>query len=440
MPKKMPAKLSQKAVVANKIERPAYDNFSLAGITPRIIAGILHDLNNIQGTRDYFSLAFQLEQRDPTYRSLLATRKLAVAHLPFVVEAHSDKLKDQKVADFVRRQLKRGGVIHSSIVSMLDALGKGVSFHELIWGFNSEGEFVPVDIIWRDPRWFNVDSNDGETFRLIKKISQDEIVDGGEDLQPYKWVVHAPKLICGLAINTGLATTASWLFVVKGLTTKAWLSAVEVFGQPFVIGKYGNSATEEEINAFKNMIAAISAETRGVMPESVDLQILDNKVQTNAPFEPLVRYCDEMLSRLVLGQTLTSSNDGGGSNALGKVHDGVRVDLIRADAAALCHTITQQIIKPMVEMNFGMNYECPAIRLPLEERADIAALTQALSMLVPMGLEVPQSFVRDKLGIPDPQPEEKLLKSSDVVAQMPASGEGKDNENPDRQFETAEDA
>jgi phage gp29-like protein len=58
----------------------------------------------------------------------------------------------------VRDWLKRDELT-DEIFDILDCLGKGYSFTEIIWD-TSTGQWMPLRLEWRDPRWFRFDRND----------------------------------------------------------------------------------------------------------------------------------------------------------------------------------------------------------------------------------------------------------------------------------------
>ena len=124
-------------------------------------------------------------------------------------------------------------------------------------------------------------------------------------------------------------------------------------------------------------------------------------------FENLANWLDKQISKAVLGQTMTA--DDGSSNAQSQVHNEVRIDLLKADAKQLSATINQQLIKPYIDFNYGVQEVYPKFVLYVPEAEDIAGLVDGLAKLIPLGLKVPQNFVRDKLGIPDPQDDDELL-------------------------------
>ena len=102
-----------------------------------------------------------------------------------------------------------------------------------------------------------------------------------------------------------------------------------------------------------------------------------------------------------------------GSYALGRVHEGVRADIERSDAKQLATTVNRDLIRPMIDLNFGPQTRYPRVIIGRPEDVDIKTLTQALKVLVPLGLKVNAHEIRDKLGIGPPCAEEELLGSQD---------------------------
>lgn len=126
-----------------------------------------------------------------------------------------------------------------------------------------------------------------------------------------------------------------------------------------------------------------------------------------AVFGELIEYIDRNISKLVLGQTMTS--DDGSSMAQAKIHNDVRLDILKADCRQLAQTINRDLIKPFVAFNFGPQDVYPQVEFPVAEPEDTKALSDNLAKLVPLGLRVPQRTVREKLGIAEPQADEELL-------------------------------
>jgi phage gp29-like protein len=126
-------------------------------------------------------------------------------------------------------------------------------------------------------------------------------------------------------------------------------------------------------------------------------------------FQAMCEWLDRQVSKAVLGQTMTA--DDGSSHSQAKVHDGVRMDILRADAVSLGLTLNQQLVRPFVDLNWGPQKTYPRIQFNLPAIRDVASLSDALSKLVPLGLKVDQEVVRGILGLPDPAEGVDLLEA-----------------------------
>lgn len=103
--------------------------------------------------------------------------------------------------------------------------------------------------------------------------------------------------------------------------------------------------------------------------------------------------------------------DDGSSQAQATVHNEVRHDVLKSDARQLADTLNRDLIKPYIDLNFGPQARYPCLELRAPKPEDLKALAESLEKLVPLGLKVSASVVRDKFGLPDPKEGDELLKS-----------------------------
>lgn len=366
------------------------------GLTPRRLQRLLQASEAGDATA-YLELAEEMEEKDLHYRAQLQTRKLAVAGLELVVEAASDAKEDQADADLVREALALEG-LEDALVDILDGLGKGFSVTEILWDTAGKA-WMPTQLVWRDPRWFHVSPEDGHTLRLLN---------GGlpEDLPPFKFILHRPKLKSGIPIRGGLARASAWAYLFANYVLKDWVGFCELFGQPIRIGKYASGTGEEQVAILERAVASIGTDAAAVIPEGMAIEFIKHEVTGSSDlYDRLLTKLEARVTLAVLGQTLTSGQlgkGGGGSLALGKIHDEVRKDIMASDARQLAATLRRDLVKPLLDLNRGPRASYPKVRFQIEEREDIQALSEALERLVPLGLRVEQSVVRDRLGLPDP--------------------------------------
>lgn len=381
--------------------RTLWDQSIASGLTPERLAGLLRGA--VRGDhRPYLELAEEMEERDAHYFSVLGTRKRALSSILPAIDEDKAEGAPAKIVAAVE-ELLDDPTIPDLIEDLLDGLGKGYSVVEILWT-ERDGLWRPHAYLWRDPKYFTFDHISRSEVRLQELSAID-----GRELAPFKFIVHAPRQKSGIPIRGGFARFAAWAFLFKNFGLKDWAAFLDVYGMPIRVGKYHPSATAEERRKLLQAVMSIASDAAAIIPESMLIEFLEPKSgggQTT-PFEGLARFLDEQMSKMILGQTMTVEN--GGSLAQAKVHNQVRLDLLKADARQLAVTLNRHLIAPFVQVNFGDGARAPWVTFPIAEPEDIAVLSTALGTLVPLGLKVSQEQVRDKLGLRAPDQGEDVL-------------------------------
>lgn len=381
--------------------RPSMWEQVAPGLTPHRLASVLRAADE-GDHRDYLTLAEEMEERELHYISVLGTRKRALTGLPIVVEAASDAARDQQIADAVR-ELTENPAIRDLLDHMTDAFGKGYAVSELIWE-TSASQWRPAAYRERDARHFMFDRLSGRELRLVEPGVPD-----GVPLAPFKFVRHVPRLKSGLPVRGGLAKPAAWAFIFKGYTIKDWMAFCEVYGMPLRIGRYGPQASEDDRRKLLMAVRNIGTDAAAIVPEGMEIEFVQSKGGSSQQpvFHGFAEYLDQQLSKLVLGQTMTT--DAGSSMAQARVHENVRRDILIADARQLQATVDRDLVRAFVDLNFGPQKRYPRFTLPVTEPEDLKALADNLKKLVPLGLRVSESEVRDRFGLADPDEGETVL-------------------------------
>ncbi|GAB4192543.1 MAG: DUF935 domain-containing protein [Thalassobaculales bacterium] len=373
------------------------------GLTPQRLAAILRRAE--EGDADsYYELAEDIEEKDLHYLGVLGTRKRAVCQMEITVEAAGDDADRQAIrhADFVRDWLRRDS-LEDELFDMADAIGKHHSVVEIVWEV-SDGQFVPARLVWQDPRWFVYDTADGRSLKLRG--------DNGEmvDLPAAKFIHTEIRAKSGMPIRTGLARPAAWFWMFKSYTLKDWITFLEVYGLPLRIGKHPAGATPEEIDALARAVGLLGTDAAAVISDGMTIEFERGVEASNAAiFRDAAEYWDQQISKAVLGQTATTDAIAGG-HAVGRIHNEVRQDILRADAKSLRVAINRDLVRPMIDLNFGPQRAYPRVMLGFADAADLAVWMPALRSFVEMGGRVGAAAVRDKLGIEDPDGDEDLLR------------------------------
>ena len=376
-----------------------YSTYPSNGLTPIRLAQIFReaDAGDVMRQMELFE---EMEEKDPHLFSQLQTRKNAVTGLDFEVIPFSDDESDKQIAEFVKEQIDSFENFEDVFMDLLDAIGKGISVSEIIWGYD-EGFTIVKDIKWRHPKRFLWNNDD------IFKVTTKEHPTGTE-LPMNKFIVHRYKARSGHPARAGVLRVIAWMYLFKNYDLKDWVSFCEVFGMPLRLGKYNPSASEADKEALMRALVQIGTDAAGIIPDGTEIEFKESNKSTSINvYESLARYCDEQISKAVLGQTLTS--DSGGSHAQSKTHNEVRHDLTIADCKALAATLRRDLIQPLVYFNFGEDRRIPYLRFDVEESEDLKEAVEIYDTLIcNIGLKVPTSHLYKKFSIPKPEADDEV--------------------------------
>lgn len=386
-----------------------YSGYPSNGLTPVRLAEIFReaDAGDVMRQMELFE---EMEEKDPHLFSQLQTRKNAVTGLDFEVTPFGDEPRDKEIAAFVEKQLGSIESMEDVLTDLLDAIGKGFAVSEILWGYR-DGHVVIRGIKSRQQKRFFWGADD-DILRVRTMEAADGIV-----LPQNKFIIHRYKARSGHPSRAGILRVVAWMYLFKNYDVKDWVAFAEVYGLPLRLGKYAPGASENDKRSLMEALVQIGSDAAGIIPDGTSIEFIETgKSSTSDLYERLARYCDEQISKAVLGQTLTSDS-GSGSYAQSKTHNEVRHDLTVADCKALASTLRRDLLRPLCLFNFGESERIPHIRFDCEESEDLHQLAQTLSVLVgQIGLKIPMSFLYKKFSIPQPENGEEVA--------VPRSGTG----------------
>lgn len=371
------------------------------GLDPRRLAAILREADAGDPLR-YLELAETIEERDLHYVGVLGTRRRSVSQLEITVTEGGDSQDEQDAAQMVRDWLQRDE-LSAELFDILDAIGKGYSFTELMWD-TSEGQWMPERLEWRDPRWFRFDRTDLRTPVMIDEHGQDRPLPGG------KFIFAGMRAKSGIPARSGIARIVTWAYLFKKYTERDWSIFTQTYGQPLRLGKYPASADEKDRNTLFRAVANIAGDCAAIVPEGMEIEFV--KGDTSGSTDLFIKradWYDKQVSKAVLGQTSTTDAEVGGLGS-GKEHREVQEDIETADARDLAAIINRDLIRPWVDLNYGKQRRYPSIKIARPEAEDLKYLSDALGGFIDRGLAVPVSWIRGKFGAPEPKQDEEILR------------------------------
>ena len=397
----------------NSVRNP-YDQFVASEMTPTKLIGAI----KAAAARDherYLDFAAEMERRDPHYFAQLRTRKIAVSGLPRRVVAVDDSSQETAIAELLTGCINSDG-FSTVIRNILDALGKGFSAIEIIWDTEAGDAlrplWLPKAFEWVNPRFIKFDR---ETAR-IPLLKTDDFPDG-EPLPKYKFIYHQPHVTSGLPLAGGLARQVAAMHLFKSFAVRDWMAFAEVFGIPIRIGEHPPKASPQDIEMLREAVRDLGSDAAAVLPNTMQIHFeragMSGLAGSDDFFLSLAGWLDSQISKAVLGQTMTSDN--GSSLAQAQVHNEVRKDIRDSDIEALQEVLNQDLIRPIVDLNFGPRprpQDYPRVDVYEEEQEDLVALSTALAPFIDRGLPVEVSVILDKFGLEMPEEGAQILGSA----------------------------
>lgn len=369
------------------------------GMTPPRLAAILREAE-VGDATTYLEFAEQMEEKDLHYAAVLGVRKRAIRSLDIQVAPGDHTDAAAELAEMTRATLTAAPV-RSSLIDMMDALGKSFSVTEILWEREGKGLKVGgMELV--DPRWFEFDRENGNYLYLRDNT-------GPQPLRPDSYIIHVAKAKSGLPIRGGLARLAGWAYLFKNYTLKDWAIFLEAYGHPLRLGKYGTSSSPEDRRTLLRAARQIGVDMAAIIPKDMDLEVVPGATNgADKMYEGNARYWDEQLSKGVLGQVATTDAIAGG-HAVGKIHEQVRDDIRDADAEQLAASLQRDLAGALKRLHFPDNVPLPIISFPPPEAVDPKLMLELMERGPKAGLKISVTQIREIFALREPEEGEEVL-------------------------------
>ncbi len=383
--------------------RTVVGHVDIDSLTPRQIKAMLLEAES-GNLASQAALFEKMEEKDGELDAHLRTRKSGVCSLKWEIAPAGESAAAAEAAALCRQTLDAIPDLKAAVFDLMDAVPKGLSVLEIQWETGAR-QWRPLRLSWRPQRWFRM-AEDGETLLLSKRDG------GGAQLNPLNFLVHRVKARSGFSARTGLLRSCVRAFVVRHLSWKDWMAFAEVYGMPPRIGRLreGVGWDSAEAKQLWEAVRALGMDAAAVIREGNQIEVLQTRSMGEGEiFQKILERAGREMTLAILGQTLTSGGEQGGSYALGLVHNMVRRDLVESDALALEDTLTRQLLSPIARLNLGPSAPTPRWHFVIEQPQDLSQLAATIKTLADAGLPIPRRWVYSRFGIPEPAPGEEVL-------------------------------
>lgn len=385
------------------------------------------------GYNQVFPYYRELEEKDLSVASALETRKLLVQGREWTVisadEANGQAQQYHDEASAFLRAIPQFGFV---LQELLDAPAYGYAVAEIMW--RNDGNRVVVDkIIGRPQEFFDfrldyLDPPLGD-LRFLPNM-----IPAGEEVPQEKFIVNTYKPRHGDRRGLPLLRKLFWPSWFKRQGLRLNLQFLEKPRGTIAV-QYASGANSSGKQEALAVAEGIASEIAVAVPESVKVMeslLSTTRIREGKDYQIIVDYLDAEMTRLILGQTLSTrgQEQGKGTQALGNVHQDLLYQTVKRDAQDLEEVINEQLLGPWLRWTFGdisldRSFR-PHWAIDLAPEQDI--LEQARILKEARGLiDVPRTEAYKRLQIPEPEEGEALVNASVIPVELtglPDEGDG----------------
>ncbi len=208
-------------------------------------------------------------------------------------------------------------------------------------------------------------------------------------------------LMVGNPYDLGLLVKAARYVIYKNNDIGDWSEFAEIFGMP--IREYTYDATDEESR--QRLLADASSQGAAqvyVHPEGTSLNLIESGSKSGSldVFKGLADFCNAELSKLFLGNTLTTQAGDTGTQALGSVQKKSEDIILRDDRKYVLNVLNYQLTDIFAAL--GFDTRGGKFQFEETEDVDIEKQLRIVQGLYAMGLDIDQNYLYEKFGIQKP--------------------------------------
>ena len=359
-----------------------------------------------------------------------------VTSRPWYVQQYSDKPGDLAVRDFVAEVLEEMP-LDDIYKGMAECMIAGFSVGEIMWKKTKRG-VIPFDVRMRDQRRFVFqEEQDAQTGFTMRCLTFNRMFEGVELPQrkfivSRYWVSHN-----GDPYGASLGRILYPLVKFRRRAIESYVLYGDRYATPTAVAKAPLSASTRELDTLYGHLSNLSQETAMILPEGYELEFV---VPSGSPevFKTLIDYIDKEISLVVCGEDEAGRAEAG-SRASSQVANTIRVVRASEISEMLSHTLTQTLVRWIVDLNFGVDVTAPV--LTREFRIEESSLTMPdVSLMIQSGYTPRKEWIErhfrveleDKSGSEenaeenttyDPQEDQDLFGSIFGAQGAPAEGQ-----------------
>lgn len=398
-------------------------------------------------------------RNDPDCMAPLLQLQVSIAGLEWQVKPFDSRDSEQEeIAERTAEILSRIPRFADMIRHLLDAVWYGSSALNVVYTRRADGLAIPVDwlpfhpdtlIVKEDgspgikvgPRYYgDMDGTNGETqqgfdsrVHLFTPLERRAVI-------WHRYMVQGPDFddpfeTAYAYMGKGVRDVVWWYWNLKQAVLQNWATFSERYAQGIRVGYYPmaqKGAKEDMETILRNMVGDVSAVVPRSTPGQKDyeIEIMEPAAARAQVFADLCEWLSKNIKELIVGQSATSEavSTGLGSNVASQ-HQKTFTRQMRFVADNLAETVTEQLVREIVDMNWGPQEFYPRFEFSVESPEMEKKLEAVRVFVNELGGSVSEAEVRKMLGLAIPEADEPVLtgKTRDVFPEY-EDGDGEGDE------------
>ncbi|MFE8048759.1 DUF935 domain-containing protein [Brenneria goodwinii] len=301
---------------------------------------------------------------DPLVGGCIRRRKAAVKTLERGVDRGN---APARIFSFIRDMLTDMDM--SRIIGeMTDAVLYGYQPCEVMWQRSGTSWHVG-DIVGKPADWFQFDTDNRLRFRARDSGFE------GEAVPDYKFLVPRQDATYDNPYGFPDLSMCFWPVTFKKGGMKFWVRFAEKYGSPWVIGKHPRGTPQGEIDNLLDSLESMIEDAVAAIPDdsSVDIKEAAGKADSSEIYQNLIAVSRGEIAIALLGQNQTTEASANKASAQAGLE--VTNDIRDGDSDIVTSAINQ-LIRWVVDLNFGSNVVAPVYKLWEQESVDEVQATR----------------------------------------------------------------
>ncbi|MDL2309838.1 DUF935 domain-containing protein [Parabacteroides sp. OttesenSCG-928-B22] len=362
------------------------------------------DFPNWAKLQDLYTVALT----DAHLFSVMEKRKSAILSIP--IEFSRNGKPDEKIAEMIDSPWFR-----NFLSDILDAPWLGPSLFQF---YMDDSGWLTYDLIPRK----HIDPVNRE----IRKLQS--------DVKGVSWDEYSDLLFVGKPREIGnLVKAIPWVLYKNG-TTADWAQFAEIFGQPIREYTYDSADDKDRQRVIQDAYDQ-GASSVYIHPTNTTLKLIEsgNKTGSSDLYHKLVTTCNAEISKLFLGNTLTTEASETGTQALGTVQQKGQDQITLGDKIFALNVLNYQMTD--IFESFGYNVKGGKFTFVTPQNKDLSQRILIDTQIATQGVPIADDYWYDAYGIPKPDNYDELKKKKkrpdeviDVIREVKPEEEGEKKE------------